>query len=934
LELLKSKTNILYFNIAGLSTNFIALRHIVEIKNPMIVFLAETHIVEIDAFDQYSIPGYKNVACLSYSRHTGGVAIYVKDSVQFNIRHNEYVDGNWLLGITVVRGMFPGNYGVLYHSPSTSDQRFIDILENWLDLFLDSSKLNILAGDFNINWLDVSNSFNLQRLANFFNLKQIVNEYTRISRHSRTLIDHVFCNLDNVFSFVDNALKITDHETLIINIFNDSNSSEHLFKLKCWKKYSKQALCNLVERSVDFLSAADNVSESAAVLTNVLKSCTNKLVQQKFVTLKNSNSWYNLDLLRLKRKRDKLYKMFYRSNSQSHWNMYTIARNRYSQSLKTTRCEYIQNKIDQHQNNSKELWKILKSLLKPSNSCPRTITFNGTLEESEQAIATKFNNYFINSVKSINESIEMVDEPIELIQPINNNYRLQGFHPITLNDLREICFSLKNTAGIDNVNTRVIQDCFHVIGHVLLDLINKSLLTGQVPQIWKESLVVPIQKVAGTIKAEEFRPINMLHTLEKNLELVVKGQLTEYLNNNVLLIPEQSGYRESHSCETALNLVIAKWKEYLENKNIIVAVFLDLKRAFETISRPLLLKTLKRFGITGTAYKWFENYLSGRTQRTIFNDFISDPVDNNLGVPQGSVLGPLLFIMYINDMKRVLRSCDLNLFADDTVLFIAAKNFNDAVSHINTDLHYLSRWLKYKQLKLNISKTKCMIISRIKLNINVSVKIDAEEIERVREMKYLGVIIDDKLKFNAHIDNVIKKIAKKFGILCRLKNFLTINSKIQLYKSIISPHLDFCSSILFLANETQMSRLQRLQNKVMRLILRCNRFTSSSFMLDALQWLSVKQRIIYLTMVFIFKVVNNLLPRYLCSRIERGSDIHSYGTRNADALRTPNFLTCASQNSLFYKGINVFNSMPRQIKRASTIMEFKRQCISHVKTVF
>ena len=290
--------------------------------------------------------------------------------------------------------------------------------------------------------------------------------------------------------------------------------------------------------------------------------------------------------------------------------------------------------------------------------------------------------------------------------------------------------------------------------------------------------------------------------------------------------------------------------------------------------------------------------------------------------------------MYINDLRRVLRFCDINLFADDTVLFIAAKDLDDAVLHLNEDLRSLSRWLKYKQLKLNISKTKFMVISRNRVNVDVSVVIDDETIDRVREIKYLGVIIDDKLKFNSHIDNVIKKIAKKYGILCRLKNDLTIASKIQLYKSIISPHLDFCPSILFLANETQISRLQRLQNKIMRLILRCNRFTSSTLMLDALQWLSVKQRIVYLTMVFIFKVVNGMLPRYLCDRIERGSDFHRYNTRNANEIRTPHFLTCASQNSLFFKGINVFNSMPRHIKRSATLTEFKRQCISHVRAVF
>src|SRR5450759_4555903 len=183
-----NQIDFLYLNIAGLSTNYVALRQIVEEKRPLLVLLAETHIVEIEAFDQYSIPGYNVAACLSHSRHTGGVAIYVKESVQFNLCLNEVIDGNLFLGITVVRGMKMGNYGVLYHSPSSSDQRFVEVLENWLEIFIDSSKLNILAGDFNINWHDNQNSNHLKRLADFFNLKQTVDEYTRISRHSRTCL--------------------------------------------------------------------------------------------------------------------------------------------------------------------------------------------------------------------------------------------------------------------------------------------------------------------------------------------------------------------------------------------------------------------------------------------------------------------------------------------------------------------------------------------------------------------------------------------------------------------------------------------------------------------------------------------------------------------------------------------------------------------------
>lgn len=281
--------DILYFNIAGLSTNYVALRQIVEEKRPFLIFLAETHIVDEDAFNQYSIPGYNVAACLSHSRHTGGVAIYVKESIQFELQFNEACEGNWFLGITVVRGMKMGNYGVLYHSPSSSDQRFIEILENWLDVFIDPCKLNVLAGDFNINWCD-HNSNHLKRLAEFFNLKQKVTDCTRITQHSRTLIDHVYSNFDSVYSVRDCNLKITDHETLVINVEDNVSVNDNFVKIKCWRHYSKQAVSNLVERSMDSHYSSGNIDHKAAVLTNALKTSTNKLVEQKFVNIKNSNS--------------------------------------------------------------------------------------------------------------------------------------------------------------------------------------------------------------------------------------------------------------------------------------------------------------------------------------------------------------------------------------------------------------------------------------------------------------------------------------------------------------------------------------------------------------------------------------------------------------------------------------------------------------------
>jgi hypothetical protein len=304
----------------------------------------------------------------------------------------------------------------------------------------------------------------------------------------------------------------------------------------------------------------------------------------------------------------------------------------------------------------------------------------------------------------------------------------------------------------------------------------------------------------------------------------------------------------------------------IEDSKIIVAVFLDFKRAFETIDRELLLRKMEQYGIKGAELSCFRSYLSNRSQETKFYEKISDAIKVQLGVPQGSVLGPLLFILYINDIKNVLRYSKLNLFADDTLIYIAADTLDEAVNRMNDDLVSLFQWLAWNKLKLNVQKTKYMVIT-FKKNVPVDlfkVKIGDTNLECVKNMKYLGVVIDIKLKFNKNMEMRQKKISKKINFNRRLSSKLSKYSNITLYKAIILPHLDYCSSILFLANNSELNYLQKLQNRMMRTILRSRLDTPIRNMLETLNFLSVRQRVTYNTMVLLYKMEKNLLPDYLC----------------------------------------------------------------------
>lgn len=323
---------------------------------------------------------------------------------------------------------------------------------------------------------------------------------------------------------------------------------------------------------------------------------------------------------------------------------------------------------------------------------------------------------------------------------------------------------------------------------------------------------------------------------------------------------------------------------------------------------------------------WFKSYLEYRTQVTRYNKAVSPAEVVELGVPQGSVLGPLLFILYINDLTKVLKLASVNLFADDTVIYVTGGKLEECYETMNAELAVFADWLKWKKLKLNVSKTKYMVVTTRRSESNVGIRIDGEAVERVNVIKYLGVMLDEKLSFAEHVDFTIRKAARKLGVLCRINRYFSFDNKVMIYKTLIAPHFDYCSTILFLATDHQRKRLQIVQNKTMRTILRCDSLTPRIMMLDSLQWLSIRQRVEYNTLVFIFKVINEMAPQYLTNTIRYGRDIHQHDTRQAGELRLINFKKSCTQNSLFYKGFNLYNMLPVSTREAANLREFKELC--------
>lgn len=377
------------------------------------------------------------------------------------------------------------------------------------------------------------------------------------------------------------------------------------------------------------------------------------------------------------------------------------------------------------------------------------------------------------------------------------------------------------------------------------------------------------------------------------------------------------------------------WKEQLEAGKIIIAIFLDLKRAFETIDRNRLLKKLERIGITGEELRWFRSYLTNRLQKTKFNGEVSGELEVDIGVPQGSKLAALLFIIYMNDVKECLLFLTLILFADDTLVYYCGDDISEMNQRINEDLARLNNWLCTNKLMLNTAKTKFMVLSNGKVDQPINISINNETIDRVYEMKYLGFMLNsNQLKLTNHVDYICRKIAKKVGFLARISNKLTAQHRITIFKSIIAPHFEYCASLLSTCNKGELGRLQKLQNRAMRIVLRCRKRTHVQDMLDALQWLNVKQRIMYRTLVVIFKVKNNMMPKYLSDKIMLVGDGHQYPLRNVGDFRLKSNTTENSRKTLVVNGFMEYNKMPKTIKEEINLEIFKRKVLEYVKVMF
>ncbi|XP_025268586.1 uncharacterized protein LOC112639318 [Camponotus floridanus] len=789
---------------------------IMKKRNPAVVALSETRVdANIEDFE-INIRGYNQVRCDAENRYTGGVVVYIRNDIKFETVMVKNVIGNcWC----VVIGLF----------------------EKW-----------------------------------YKGMKQCVNQPTRVTINSCTLIDLVFANLNlsECVTVVENP-KITDHSWIRIEFKTrqDENCYKE-FRGRAYKRMNIENFISELQRSVVNNCELDINERASSFVKNIVAALDVVAPERTFQMPKawEGKIWFTDDIERASIARDRAYGKAVYTGLKQDWQQYKIERNVVVKLIKYKKKQYYENMIDANKTDSKRMWKTLKEVLKGE----------------------------VLDVKVI-DSIKKVDDQRSTRRTMHtceNIEVLEYFNPINANELETVVMNLPVKKGTEEgISVDVLKIAFCAIKDEFTEVINKSLMIGECPNSWKTSTIVPIPKIKKPIKASDYRPINVLPIYEKVLELVVKDQIGRYLEANEVLTEHQSGFRKSHSCETAIQGIIDEWKVEIDEGKIVGVISMDLKRAFETVDRNRLLEKLYQIGIRGKVWHWLESYLKNRTQKVRFNSNYSKVMAIDHGVPQGSVLGPLLFVLYINDITEVCPiGSNVKLFADDTMIYVTGECSEEINKKMNDVFHKIENWMSLNKLKLNVEKTKYMIVRSNRKEVKGQIKIvcmNGEVLKRVEVIKYLGIMIDSRLTFVEHCDYMLKKIGKKTSFLNRMGQYLTPYSRQIVYKTIIAPHFEYCATVIVGMGETQINKLQVAQNRAMR-------------------------------------ILKGYLPRMLRNRLDLVGENYQRETRQKGNIVVQLRKTCQAQRSAFYKGTKMYNDLPAEVKQCERLNSFKRMLKDYV----
>lgn len=919
-----------HLNICSLIPKFNDFRDFLTNSNIELFCLTETWLNNSISNDSVHIDGYTLLRADRLTRG-GGVALYLRSDFQYSlIQTSNVIEEMWISTRFKEKNFV---IGVCYRPPHINAKYFVDALEESISTCLQISDNIYCLGDLNIDLLHVDHpsSEYLISMLEIFNMKQILKDPTRVANTGTSLIDLILTNdPESILTSSVGGLNISDHELIQCTIRCAVPKPEpFLYTFRDFKKFNEDKfqrhLENLPLQDIFFIP---DVNSKVSYLNKHLLALFDQHVPIKTVKITKKKAPWLTDNVRLMMSlRDKAKITFKRTKLPQHWNYYKQMRNLTTHAISNEKRAYF-NYIASNKN-SRQLWRELK-LLNISTKIKHKLP---QIMEDPEAI----NNYFIDSIPKISA------DKAEILNYYSTNRLCESgfsFKPIDTEYLRNIVLNLKLcSAGHDGLTALFVKLCCPYLLPILVNIINSVILQGTFPSAWKKALVTPVPKVASPSAFSELRPISVLSVISKLMEKVMEMQLREHFDVHDILPPTQSGFRPGYSCSTALLTITDDIFQSSDEGNLTALALLDFSKAFDTIDHEILIEILRSSGANVDATNLLSSYLNDRSQQVRLKGVISTSRTVSTGVPQGSILGPLLFTVYTSHFHRFIKYSRIHMYADDTQMYYSFpfKDAQIAEQEFSNDLQSLAELSSKHALLLNPSKSVLLLFGKkqdcLLLRNSFNIKINDTSLSISDSAKNLGVILDPSLRFRQHTQKNLQKAYNALRLLFPHRHHLNTKVKKSLCDALVLSQFTYCSPVYSpCLDQDHMNRIQRAQNSCIRFIYGIPKFEHISHRYSELGWLKMHIRFKVHTLCLYHKILMFKTPPYLYRKISFRSDVHNLNIRFRGLITPPRHRTRLYERSFRYNIAFLYNDLPIEMKSLK-LHKFKKEIKKYISQI-
>ena len=872
--------------------------------------------------------------------------------------------------------------------------RWLVFLDQW-ERALDTGMEVHCLGDMNLNhcnWMDQ----NLPKNNQSYKLRDLITAlFTRILPHGvsqhvvgptrhfpgqvSTGLDHYYTNRPAKLSQVQSFYCGGSDHMLITGIRNSRSfkTSPRYIRKRSYKNFDPDLFVTAVQ-NVSWLELylCDEVDQAVEIFTNKITAILDEMAPMKTLQIRtNYAPWLSEKTASLMIRRDELLKLASETKCREDWVRFKHVRNTINNRLKYEEYTWQKARLDECSNNSAKTWKSVKGILNwQSSGSPAKLFYKGSLRTKSQDIADSQNEFFVEKIQQIRENLPPpISDPLSKLRSLmigrKCSFRLTSVHP---DQVADIISSLSNTTafGLDQIDTSIIKLIKNEVLPAVTHMINLSITSRKFPSTWKKSKIIPLHKKDDLLDPKNYRPVAIVRILSKILERIVFNQLISYLNENNLLHPNHHAYRAEHNTSTALIQMYDSWLQAVEAGELAGVCLLDMSAAFDVVDHTLLIQKLSLYGLDDDSLSWIRSYLSGRSQSVIIEGCLSKLLQVETGVPQGSILGPLFYTLFTNELPEVIHDNweqqepvdnaeqegqgwpvyhmsgdqgSVCCYADDTT-FTSTDSDPTVLSNKLTDKYKLiAQFMVDNRLKLNDDKTHLLVMAtgqarrRVQAGAQVRIITPTEIIRPTSSEKLLGCWVHEDLKWSEHLidnkkENIIKSLYTRLGALKKIRKIATFKNRKMIAEGIFSSKLSYLIALWGGCGTVLKKSLQIVQNKVARIVTRLDWSTSAKQLLHQCGWLSVNQLIFYHSVLLIYKVRLSKTPRYL--HMMHNSWSYQYKTRQAESgliklvARPKLELT---KSSFRYRGANQYNQLPAEIRSCESLPSFKVKAKNWIK---